>query len=582
MALALGQFVLALDGSALPERAQIGGKAWSIARMQSLGLPVPPAFVISTDACRAYLELGSMPDNLADEIDAGIAWLEQQSARTLGRGTKPLLVSVRSGAAISMPGMMDTVLNLGINADTASALAAESGDASFASDTYRRFLELYAGIVLKQTLPAEPGDDPNMLLSTLAAQGAEVPATAREQLLAAIEAVFASWNSRRAKRYRKHNNIADTLGTAVTVQAMVFGNLDEGSGTGVLFSRNPLTGDRAPYGEYLNRAQGEDVVSGKFTPEPLSALETRLPQIYRELMRAAETLETENNDVQDIEFTVQRGELFLLQSRSAKRAPQAAISFAVDLVDDGHIDETTALARVTAEQVRILLKPCLAEGATTHATTLASGEPACQGVATGIVVLDSDEAEKRGAAGEAVVLARATTSPEDVHGMIAAVAVVTEHGGSTSHAAVVGRALGVPCIVGCGADQLTALAGRAVTVDANNGIIYADTLAVSSPSESDDPKLARLSEWAAQQCPLNVVAANADTPSECLDLDVVAGGEDSARLGELCAGHKVVRGGAIESDAGVAAALAAGVETIVARHPLPVMLAAIQATRDSH
>jgi len=579
MAISLGQFALALDGTALPERNRIGGKAWSVARMQSFGLPVPPAVVITTDACRAYLEAGRFPDGLEADLDAAIAWLEQAAGRKLGDGAQPLLVSVRSGAAISMPGMMDTVLNLGINDATEQALAAESGDARFARDTHRRFLELYAAIVLKATLPSEDDAEPAAIRAAIEAQGLAVPATPREQLHGAVEAVFASWNSRRAKRYRKHHDIPDSLGTAVTVQAMVFGNLDDASGTGVLFSRNPLSGDPAPYGEYLHRAQGEDVVSGKFTPQPLSALEHAHPALHAELMDAAAKLEVENGDVQDIEFTVQQGKLYLLQSRSAKRAPQAAVRFAVDMVEEGRIEADTAIARVSAEQVRSLLKPRLADGAGDATEVLARGEIACQGVGVGVVVTDSDEAERRHAAGEAVVLARATTSPEDVHGMIAAVAVVTEQGGSTSHAAVVGRALGVPCLVGCGDASVTALAGRTVTVDANAGVVYGSALPVETPREEDDPRLARLTAWAAERAPLRVVGEQDPQAANAHDLDHVEGAEDPAQLPGLLAGHACVRGGAVESDAGVAAALAAGVETIVARHPLPVLLAAIQAGR---
>ena len=357
MSQTFGQFVLALDGQNLPSRDVIGGKAWSIARMLGLGLPVPPAIVVTTEACRAYLDNGSMPAQLQAEIDLAVSWLEDSAGRALGSGDKPLLVSVRSGAPVSMPGMMDTVLNLGMNADTEAALAKESGDATFARDTHRRFLELYASIVLKATLA--PGDcvDPPGTLAALESQGYSVPADPRAQLLAAVEAVFASWNSRRAKRYRKHHDIPDDLGTAVTVQAMVFGNLDDESGTGVLFSRNPLTGDKTPYGEYLHCAQGEDVVSGKFTPDPLSVLEDSQPSVYQQLMTAAQSLENENGDVQDIEFTVQQGTLYLLQSRAAKRAPRAAVRFAVEMVAEGRIDKSTALARVNAEQVRTLLNP---------------------------------------------------------------------------------------------------------------------------------------------------------------------------------------------------------------------------------
>lgn len=578
MALAFGQFILALDGSALPPREQIGGKAWSVARMQALGLPVPPAFVITTDACRAYLEQGGLPETLFGELAAAIVWLEQATQRQFG-GEPPLLVSVRSGAAVSMPGMMDTVLNLGINDASEALLGREVSAPAFARDTHRRFLELYASIVLKCTLPESAGHEPAALRKAIAEQGASVPHTPREQLEAAVLAVFESWNSRRARRYRQHHGIADTLGTAVTVQAMVFGNLDQQSGTGVLFSRNPLTGDKTPYGEYLHCAQGEDVVSGKFTPEPLAALEVALPGVYGELMEAARILENEHRDVQDIEFTVQQGRLFLLQARSAKRAPPAAVRFAIEMVDEGCIDSSVALARVSAEQIRTLLKPRLAEGATAGATVIARGEPACQGVGSGVVVTDSDEAEARHARGERVVLARTTTSPEDVHGMIAAAAVITEQGGSTSHAAVVSRALGVPCIVGCGAGSLSALAGQLVTVDANEGVIYAGTLAVVNPSEDDDPALERLTLWASEQCPIQVVSRDTNPPG-LFDLDTVAGSEDSEQLAALIVGKKVIGGGSIESDAGVVAALAAGVETIAARQRLPVMLAAIHARRE--
>ncbi len=574
MAKPLGSYVLALDGSALPSRELIGGKAWSVARMLSLGLRVPPAVVITTDACRTYLETGSVPAELGAELDAAIAWLESATGRQFG-GDKPLLVSVRSGAAVSMPGMMDTVLNLGINAITEAALAAEAASETFARDTHRRFLELYANIVLKATLMENTCGNPASLRAEIASQGEAVPDDPRAQLLAAINAVFDSWNSRRARRYRQHHGIADSLGTAVTVQAMVFGNLDARSGTGVLFSRNPLTGERLPYGEYLHRAQGEDVVSGKFTPEPLSALAASAPEVHAQLMKAAATLEQENADVQDIEFTVQHGELYLLQTRSAKRAPEAAVRFAVDMVDEGRIDKQTALSRVQAEQIRSLLKPRLAAGATEGATVLAQGEPACQGVGSGVVVGDSDSAEQHAQAGVAVVLARATTSPEDVHGMIAAHAVITEQGGATSHAAVVSRALGVPCIVGCGAGTLVTLAGQMVTVDANSGHIYAGLLPVVTPDESDDPRLAKLTAWAVAASPITVLRENDPAAATAFDLGAVEGGEDPDKLPALLIGKTCVRGGAIESDVGVAAALAAGVTTIVARHPLPVLLAAI-------
>jgi pyruvate, orthophosphate dikinase len=472
----LGTFTLALDGSAPADKSLIGGKAWSLARMRELDLPVPPAFVVTTRACVHYLQHGSEPAELANELAAGIAWLEEQTQRSFGKGDKPLLVSVRSGAAISMPGMMDTVLNLGINADTEAALAAECGDAAFARDTHRRFEELYRSIVLR-------------------GEAGAVPASATAQLQAAVRAVFESWNSRRAKRYRQHNRIPDDMGTAVTVQAMVFGNLDANSGTGVLFTRNPLDGNPAPYGEYLPRAQGEDVVSGKFTPRPLESMRETVPQALDRLLAAARTLEHEHGDVQDIEFTVQQSTLWLLQSRAAKRAAPAALRIAVDFVQERRIDIATALSRVSAEQLAALMNPCLADPDNGGVKPLASGEAACPGVGIGVVVTDSDEAERRAAAGEDVVLARPTTSPEDLHGMIAAKAIITEQGGSTSHAAVVSRSLGRPCVAGCGDGALTALKGRVVTVCGQTGRVHEGALRVVRPDEAGDERLAMFLRW---------------------------------------------------------------------------------------
>ena len=317
MTIELGKSVLALTGESLPERDLVGGKAWSIARMRYLGLPVPPAFTITTEACHTYLSAGQLDEQLVSDIRAGIDWLADQTRRQFDADESPLLVSVRSGAPISMPGMMDTVLNLGITDSTEQALARESNNPEFAKDTHRRFLELFPAIVHKATLAdLDPGaNSADWLEQIHRAIGKPLSTDPYVQLNEAIEAVFSSWNSRRAKRYRKHNNIPDDLGTAVTVQAMVFGNLDDASGTGVVFSRNPLTGSPEPYGEYLHCAQGEDVVSGKFTPEPLSAMQQSVTEAHRQLLESVDVLERENGDVQDIEFTVQRGELFLLQTR---------------------------------------------------------------------------------------------------------------------------------------------------------------------------------------------------------------------------------------------------------------------------
>lgn len=563
-------WTIRLDGSQLPTKEVAGGKAWSIARMRGLGLPVPPAFVIGTKACLAFLDSGDFPAGLIEEIDAGLAWLEGESGRTFGAGERRLLLSVRSGAAISMPGMMDTVLNLGIDEAGEGALAAETGLPAFARDTHRRFLELYASIVLKAPVELEPTASPAQWRDTIGS-GA-VPGDVRDQLLATVRAVFESWNTRRARRYRDHNNIPHDLGTAVTIQAMVFGNLDERSGTGVLFSRNPLTGEALPYGEYLPRAQGEDVVSGKFTPLALEAMLEAEPEAHAALLAASDQLEREHGDVQDIEFTVQSGQLYLLQSRAAKRAPAAAVRFAVDMVAEGRIDATTALSRVSAEQVRTLLLPRLKDGATDGAAVLAAGEGACPGAAVGVLVADADEAERRAAAGEDVILVRKTTSPDDVHGMIAARAVVTEQGGSTSHAAVVSRALGRPCVVGVG-DGAVAQSGTVVTVDGAAGLVYAGTLATEAPSERDDAHLRQLIDWARAASPVAVV--DFTDGREGFDVDRALAAGDADGLGAAIGSASVVRGHALANDDIARIARGAGATVIVTEPVLPVLLTMI-------
>lgn len=573
-----GKWLLALDGRNLPAKALIGGKGWSIAHMLRQALPVPPAFVITTEACAAYLETGELPAGLDEELRVSMKWLEEQTGRTYGRGNSPLLVSVRSGAPISMPGMMDTVLNLGINAETMQALAAESGDDRFAQDTYRRFHELYGEIVLKVTVP-ELGN--NEQLSEWRARiekaaGKAVPEAPMEQLKATIEAVFRSWTSRRATRYRKHHDIPDNLGTAVTVQAMVFGNLDQISGTGVLFSRNPLTGEPVPYGEYLRCAQGEDVVSGKHTPEKLDVMKVAVPDAYNALINAAQALEKTNREVQDIEFTVQHGKLYLLQSRTAKRSPAAAVRIAVDMYREGTITIEDAIRRVNPDQVHSILSPRLGEGVSDGATVLASGLGVSHGIGVGTVVSDADEAERRAHAGEDVVLATATTSPDDVHGMLVARAVITEQGGSTSHAAVVGRALGLPSVVGCGAGTVTTLYGQTVTVDGERGKIYSGALEVVTPCETEDDRLAELLCWAREHSPL-VVYRPDEAPRGTLDLQGNDDAADPANLPALIKGARGARGGSIASEEGVRAALQAGLEYIVAEPTLPALLAAIHA-----
>ncbi|GAB3459833.1 pyruvate, phosphate dikinase [Actinophytocola sediminis] len=527
-----------LDGSVEPDPVVVGGKAAGIARMISSGFPVPPAFALSTSVCREFLVAGdSVLDAEWARIRAGMRHLERQTGKAFGSVDAPLLVSVRSGAATSMPGMMDTILNLGLNQEIADGLA-RTGGAEYAHDTRRRFEELFAEIV---------GD---------VVGEADIPADPWDQLRLAIAAVFRSWRSPRAVAYRRRHGLDDEAGTAVTVQAMVFGNVDERSGTGVLFSRNPSTGEPEPFGEWLTRAQGEDVVSGRRAPQPLAALAQLLPEVHTQLLDHARRLEQRHRDVQDIEFTVESGRLWLLQTRSAKRSPRGAVAFAAALGREGLISTVEAVSRVTADQVRAVLVPGLDPRARAAATVLAHGMPACPGVGAGVVVTDPDEAEALAADGAAVVLARHTTSPHDLHGMLAAAAIVTEIGGATSHAAVVSRELGVPCVVGCGDGTVTALAGDTVTVSGDTGEVWQGELPLRAVSEVDDDDLRLLTLWARAVSPL--AAWRAD---------------------EVPAGTEIVHSVDVSSDAAVANTLRDNVRAVVTDHPLPVMLAAIHARR---
>nr|WP_281374030.1 pyruvate, phosphate dikinase [Mycobacterium vicinigordonae] len=530
------QLVVRIDGDSVHPRMLVGGKAHGLSKIRRAGLPTPPAFTVTVDACRQYFEA---PDDLMDrlwpQIRDGLAWLESESGHTFGRGPVPLLVSVRSGAPASMPGMMDTVLNLGINDEVERVLADRCG-AEFARDTHRRFRDLFRQVV--------------------APPGGIVPVDPYAQLRAAVTAVFDSWNSPRAVSYRRHHNLEGKMaGTAVTVQAMVFGNLDEQSGTGVLFSRNPLTGQAKPFGEWLARGQGEDVVSGKFDPLPLSALGEQHPEIHGQLLQAASWLEIEGADVQDIEFTVESGRLYLLQTRAAKRSARAAVTIAVALQQEGLISINEALSRVTAAQLDVLLTPVIEPAARAGATVVASGLAACPGVGAGRVVADSDSAEDAADDDEDVVLARETTSPDDVGGMIAARAIITEQGGATSHAAVVSRELQTPCVVGCGRGSLRALVGTDVTVDGAEGLVYSGLLPLTQPSEDSDPEMAMLLSWARSRSPVRVVqrdAANSAVPR--------VDHRDAATVWQ---------------------ALEAGESMVAAEHPLPVLLMILERTRNA-
>lgn len=472
--------VIALDGTSTCDRDVLGGKAFSVNRMRGLGLPVPPAFALPTHVCGKYhANSRGLPDDVWAKVLDAVKRLEEETGRTFGRGPSPLLVSVRSGAAQSMPGMMDTVLNLGLTRDLVDVLSAESGDPAWAEDTWRRFGRSYAEIVL--------GLDE--------ASAHEPPADAFEQLRAAIGAVFDSWTNERVRSYRERHNLGTGGGTAVTVQAMVFGNRDEDSATGVMFSRNPSTGDPELYGEWLANAQGEDVVSGEKTPQPLASLRDSSPSLYSEVEQVASVLERELRDLVDIEFTIESGRLYMLQCRAGKRSPKAAVRVAVDLASEGIITPGEALARVSDDQITSLGS---AKTVVTADAPLASGLAASPGVAVGRVARDLDEVAELIDAGHDVVLVRPYTAPDDVPAMFQSVGVVTEVGGATSHAALVCREIGLPCIVGAGEGLVDALTGKIVTIDGTTGNIYEGDV-VETPVDPEDPYVRRLIEFAAAE-----------------------------------------------------------------------------------
>jgi pyruvate,orthophosphate dikinase len=456
--------VLPLDGTVEAGKDVLGGKAFSLVQMLRLGINVPPAFCITTDECQRYHSGGGkVPQDVLDALPEAMKHLQDITGRVFGATSGGLLVSVRSGAPTSMPGMMDTVLNLGITS---------GGD--YLPDVPGRFREMYEKVV-----------------------GGEPPHDPWDQLHAAIAAVFGSWKSKRAIAYRKNRGLPEEGGTAVTVQAMVFGNADpQKSGTGVLFTRNPLTGSPEPFGEWLAGGQGEDVVSGSHDPEPLSALEASFPDLHAELMESAAKLERDGRDMQDIEFTVESGRLWLLQARAGKRSPAAAIKLAVLLEKEGVITSAEALDRVTPDQAKAVLRDHVDPAARADATVLATGKAACPGLVKGTIVTDVDEAEDRASDGEDIILARPVTTPDDMHAMAVVSGIVTEVGGATSHAAVVSRELGVACVVGVGRDVLTPLEGQTVTLDADAGELLEGDVATVKATEQDDPDLAQLSEWA--------------------------------------------------------------------------------------
>ncbi|MDD5073794.1 MAG: pyruvate, phosphate dikinase [Candidatus Shapirobacteria bacterium] len=525
----------------------LGGKGAGLAQMTKIGLPVPPGFVITTKTCLQYLKNKKIPSQMWEQVLVNLAKIEKETGKGFGDSGNPLLVSVRSGAVISMPGMMDTVLNLGLNKETLKGLITKTGNERFALDAYRRFIQMFANIVMEVPLEKFEAfldserkrlkikDDTQFKARDLKKiidhylvifqkeTGQTFPQDPQKQLRAAIKAVFDSWNNKRAIDYRNFNKIPHDLGTAVNVQTMVFGNMGDSSGTGVAFTRNPATGEKKLYGEFLVNAQGEDVVAGIRTPRPIKELEGVWPKIFGQINRIAKNLERHYRDTQDLEFTIEEGKLWLLQTRSGKRTAQAAINIAYDMVKEGLIGQEEALMRIEPKQISQLLHTQIDPKA--KIAVIAKGLAASPGAATGQVVFTADEAEKKGKAGQKVILVRPETSPDDVHGVLQAQGVLTARGGMTSHAAVVARGLGKPCVSGCETITIevkknhfrvgseTVKAGDVITINGSTGEVIAGNVPMIEPKISS--KMKTLLAWADKVSKLNVWA-NADYPRDAL------------------------------------------------------------------
>ena len=540
------RYVYDFDEPSTGGRELLGGKGIGLAEMTQMGVPVPAGFTITTDACRAYMSNGkTLPDGVEREIERHLGALEEKTGKRFGDMKDPLLVSVRSGAAVSMPGMMDSILNLGLNDEAVVGLARATGNERFANDSYRRLIQMYGEVVdgidahrfeqaltdLKKSRGAAQDvdlsvDDLAGLIDTYRAVYREetdrdFPQDPRDQLTRAVRAVFDSWDSPRAKVYRRTYDIPDELGTAVNVVQMVFGNKGDESGTGVAFTRDPSTGEPGLYGEFLANAQGEDVVSGIRTPEPLARMEKKLPAAFERLIDTMRRLEEHYRDMQDIEFTVEDNELYLLQTRSAKRTAAAAVKAAVDMADEGLISREDAVARIDPAQLDQLLHPMIDPTAEWEVAT--KGLNASPGAACGAIVLDADAAEQRGKAGESVILVRWETTPDDIHGLIQAVGILTAHGGMTSHAAVVARGMGKPCVAGCEGLSIdldartitvgdrTLSEGDLLTIDGGTGAVIVGEVPLVAPEVNDD--LETILGWGDQYRTLKV-RANADTPED--------------------------------------------------------------------
>jgi len=542
----MGKFVYLFHEGQGNMRELLGGKGANLAEMTRIGLPVPYGFTITTEACNAYYEANkTIPSLVEQQTLEALSRLEEKMGKRLGDAENPLLVSVRSGSVFSMPGMMDTILNLGMNDETVVGMAKLTNNPRFAYDSYRRFIQMFSNVVLEidtyyfeqflEETREQKGysSDPELTAEDwqeVIAGYKEIvkkhtknafPQEPKEQLFLAINAVFNSWNNQRAIVYRRLNKIPDHLGTAVNIQSMVFGNMGDDSGTGVAFTRNPSTGESVLYGEYLINAQGEDVVAGIRTPQPIATLQNEMPDVYKQFTDTCHQLEQHYQEMQDIEFTVERGKLFILQTRNGKRTAQAAIRIAVEMVEEGIIDKKTALLRVDPDQLNQLLHRRIDDSVKKEA--LAKGLPASPGAATGQVVFDADEAEQLANEGKKVILVRPETTPDDIHGIVAAQAILTSRGGMTSHAAVVARGMGKACICGCEAVKIDLRAkqftvgetvvnyGDLITIDGSTGEIILGEVAMIDPELSEE--FQRLLAWADEERKI-VVRANADNPED--------------------------------------------------------------------
>ena len=542
------KFVYSFSEGSKDMRSLLGGKGANLAEMTRIGLPVPYGFTVTTEACTRYYEEGRMiGEDIIEEIYEKLAELEAVTEKKFGDKENPLLVSVRSGSVFSMPGMMDTILNLGLNDDTVESLAKLTNNDRFAYDSYRRFIQMFGDVVLEipksefdvifdgQKEKAGAAFDVDLTTDDLKeiivgykalvkkAVGRDFPQEPKEQLMEAIKAVFRSWNNDRAILYRKLNRISDKLGTAVNVQSMVFGNMGDTSGTGVAFTRNPATGENKLYGEFLVNAQGEDVVAGIRTPKPIAEMAEAFPEVYKDFARIADILEKHYKDMQDMEFTVERGKLFMLQTRAGKRTAVSAVKVAVDMVNEGLITKETAVERIDPAQIDQLLHPTFDAAAEKAANVLTKGLPASPGAATGQIYFDASDAEAAVAAGHKAILVRQETSPEDLAGMVAAEGIMTARGGMTSHAAVVARGMGKCCVAGCSEIIVDEAAktltigetvfgeGDYISLNGSNGSVYQGQIKTVQPEFSGD--FGTIMGWADEIRRLNI-RTNADNPKD--------------------------------------------------------------------